>query len=145
MKELTMSANTQPTVARKGSARLGYAIAVLVNIVLLYVFHHLLAWGVPFLTPAFSGVLWAVDLSLGASIAGNVLFLIYDRPWFKHLAQIVMSILAFVSAYVLYRAFPFAFAWTWLTWAVRVALLVGMLGLTIAVIADLVALVTGKK
>ena len=140
-----LSANTQPAAPAKGSARLGYVIAIVINIVLLYVTHHLVAWEVSFITPAWTGVLWAVDLSLGASIAGNVLFLVYDRPWFKHLVQIVMSILAFVSSYVMYRAFPFSFAQPWLTTGLRVLLLLGMVGLTIAVIADLAALITGKK
>jgi hypothetical protein len=145
MKGANMSATSQPTTAPKGSARLGYAIAVVINIVLLYIAHHLVAWEVSFITPAWTGVLWAIDLSLGASIAGNVLFLAYDRPWFKHLVQIVMSILSFVSTYVVYHAFPFSFALIWLDWAVRLALLAAMLGLVIALIVDFVALITGKK
>lgn len=141
-----MSADTQSTKAlARGSSKPGYVVSIAIDIALLYVAHNVLRWGVSFITPAWSGVLWAIDLSLGASIAASVLLLVYDRPWFKHLLQIVTSIPAFVSTYVVYRAFPFSFARPWLTTGLRVLLIVGLVGLVIAVVVNLVQMITGKK
>jgi hypothetical protein len=87
----------------------GYSVEVVVNAILLYAAHHLLAWGVPFLTPAFSDVLWAIDLSLGAAIIANALFIAYDPAWFRYLSQACLNLFSLVSTYTLYRVFPFDF------------------------------------
>jgi len=141
-----MSANTQSAaVPAKGAARLGYAIAIAIDIAILYVAHNLLAWRVPFFTPAWTSVLWAIDLSVGVSIAANVVFLFYDPSWFKHLAQIVMGILSIVPTYVVYRVFPFTLIPANLITPFRVILILGMVGGAIGVVANVVALVRGNK
>jgi len=64
-----------------------YATALVVNAVLLYSAHRLLEWGVPFLTPSFNDVLWALDLSLGATVLANAAFIAYDSAWFRHVSD----------------------------------------------------------
>jgi hypothetical protein len=109
-----------------------------VSAIMLYASHHLLEWGVPFLTPAFADVLWAIDLSLGATIVANALFIAYDAAWFKHLTKTALHIFALVFAYTLYRVFPFAFEPLWWNDVVGVLLVVVMLATTIAAIVHLV-------
>jgi hypothetical protein len=73
------AARTAPDAGAGAGARSGgYLLAIVINALLLYVVQHLVAWDVRFITPAWNDVLWAVDLSLQATIVANVLFLIYD-------------------------------------------------------------------
>ncbi len=125
--------------SQKAEARqLGYVVAVIVNAVMLYAGHHLLSWGVPFVTGSFDDVLWALDLSLGTAIAANAFYLVYDATWLRRLCQIGLDITALVWLSALYRVFPFAFPspwWndfaSWLLTLVMLALIVAMVVHTI--------------
>jgi hypothetical protein len=128
---------------RERSRRAGYVIAIIVNALLLYIAHHLLAWGVPFVTPGFGDVLWAVDLSMTTTIVTNAVHLAYDAPWFRDLTQLGLSGLAFVVAALLYAVFPFDFgAATWSDLG-HLALLLVMLALVVAMIVQTVVLLIG--
>jgi hypothetical protein len=116
----------------------GYSAELVVNAILLYVAHHLLQWGVPFLTPAFADVLWAIDLSLGATIVANAFFIAYDPDWFKHLCQAALNFFSLISTYTLYRVFPFDFEPVWWNDVVGVLLVVVMIATTIGVVVHLV-------
>jgi hypothetical protein len=118
------------------SAQAGYAVSIVVNAILLYIVHHVTTWGVPFLTPAFEDVLWAIDLSLGATIVANAFFMAYDRGWFRHLSEMVLDALALLSTYTLYRVFPFQFDDAWWYQVAGVALLAVMLAVSIALIVN---------
>jgi hypothetical protein len=136
--------NESRSVWRDGSLgrRAGYNAAIIINVVILYAAHHLLEWGVPFLTPSFNDVLWALTLSIGATIIANALFIVYDRTWFRHLAQLVLDGLALVSVYTLYRVFPFDFSSAGLTTAVNLALLFTLFGVTVALLVQIVRMLT---
>jgi hypothetical protein len=95
--------------ARAGACSGSYVLAIVINALLLYVVHHLLAWGVRFITLAWNDVLWAVDLSLQATIVANVLFLIYDARWFHSLVQVLPAGVAVLSLWWMYQIFPFDF------------------------------------
>src|ERR1700674_330882 len=95
--------------ARAGARSGGYLLAIVINVLLLYVVHHVVAWDVRFITPAWNDVLWAVDLSLQATIVANVLFLIYDARWFHSLVQAVPAGIAVLSLWWMYQVFPFDF------------------------------------
>jgi hypothetical protein len=120
----------------------GYGISIVVNVILLYVVHHLLAWDVPILTPAFNDVLWAVDLSLGATIVANAIFMAYDPRWFRHVSDIVLDLLALLSVYMIYRVFPFQFEQAWWYDVTPLVLLVVMIAILIAIVVNLVQAVT---
>jgi hypothetical protein len=128
---------------RERGRRAGYAAAIIVNALLLYVAHHLLAWGVPFVTPAFADVLWAIDLSVTATILANAVYLAYDARWFRQLTQLGLSGLAFVVAAVLYAAFPFDFGTASWNDLGHLALLLVMLALILAMIVQAVVLLIG--
>jgi hypothetical protein len=85
----------------------GYGVAIAVDAIMLYVVHHLVEWGVPFITPAFADVVWAFDLSLGTSIAVNALLMLSDRPWWRHVGDVAREATALIATYVLYQVFPF--------------------------------------
>jgi len=129
----------QPTVEfRDGSRTLNYVVSIVVNAIVLYIDNHLLAWGVPFITPAFGDVLWAIDLSIWATIIANALFLAYDAQWFRELAQIVLSGIALGVTAILYARFPFDFGSATLNDLASVGLLLVMFALIVAIIVQAV-------
>ena len=132
-----------PTVteSRRPGRRFGYLVAAAINGVLLWVFHQLLDWGWPkFLTDDFEQVLPILSVSLVATIVANLLFVAYDPRWFRALAESVTSALSLASAVRMWQVFPFDFstmARDWSTLA-RVLIAVGIAGLVIAVVANVV-------
>lgn len=100
-----------PSTARRS----GYAVAVGVNIALLMIVNNLLDWGWPrFLTNEFERVLPWVNVSLGATIVVNLLYMAYDTDWFKSAWQVVLSLISLAVLVRTYRVFPFDFSdFTW--------------------------------
>lgn len=95
--------------------KFGYGISMLVNAALIYVFNNLLTWKIPYLLPTFEGCLWAIRLSLSATIFVNFIYIFFDENWFHHLMQVLLNIFSWVSIYFLYTIFPFNFTaalWT---------------------------------
>ena len=135
------------SVAREPSApaRVGYVVAVLVNAGLLYVAENLLAWNVPYVTEDWVAVLWAVRLSLVAGLAANAMYVAYDAAWFRHLTGIGTGALALLSMVITYAVFPFDLPSAFIAEVVQLAMLAGMLGMSIAVLAQFVHLLTGCR
>jgi hypothetical protein len=103
----TVDDYTEPAERR---SRVTNAIgSIIVNAVLLYAAHHVLEWQIGWITPAWSAVLWAVDLTLWVSIVTNTLFLAFDATWFRNMAGVIScSVAAFASGW-LFAVFPFDF------------------------------------
>jgi hypothetical protein len=134
-----------PKTVKKKPGKSGFIAAIIVNLILLFVFNNLLNWGVPFLTSAYSGVLWAINLSLGATIIANILFLVYDAGWFHHLAQLVLNVIALFVFFLIYSIFPFTFtAESWAFW-IKIALIVVMAGIGIGIIVEVFRLILRKN
>jgi hypothetical protein len=128
-----------------GHRRAGYLASIIINIILIFVFNNLQNWGVPFLTSRYSGVLWAIDLSLGASILVNFLNLIFNVAWLRHLGQLILLPISIFATFMILAIFPFTFAGeSWAFW-VRVALIVIMAASGIGFIVELFKLILGKE
>lgn len=98
-----MSQEKMPSPAR----RFGYFLTIVVNIGVIFIANNLLNWNwVPFLTEDFALCLWAINLSLGASIFINFMFMFFDRKWFRGLMQSLSNVFAFISGYIFWRVFP---------------------------------------
>ena len=90
----------------------------------------------PFLTSDFSGVLWAFNLSLAATILVNFLWLIFDPGWFRHLGRIFLNLISIVVLFLVFAVFPFTFAAeAWAFW-VKVAIIVVIAGTGIGTIVE---------
>jgi hypothetical protein len=127
-------------IKEKGHRTAGYVAAIIVNIILIFVFNNLQHW-VSFLTRSYSGVLWAIDLSLGVTILANILFLFYDAGWFRHLLRMVLNVIAIFATFIIYSVFPFTFAGeVWAFW-VKVGLIVVMVCIAIATIVEFFRLI----
>ncbi len=140
-----MPKTAKPKTAKKKSGKGGFIAAIIVNLILLFVFNSLLNWGVPFLTSSYSGVLWAINLSIGATIIANILFLVYDAGWFRHLARLILNVIALFVVFLIYSIFPFTFtAASWVYW-VKIALIILMAGIGIAIIVEVFKLILRKN
>jgi hypothetical protein len=86
--------------------RFGYLVSIAINFVMIYVVNNLLTWNVPFLTERFIECLWAINLSISASIFIQFIHLFYDPKWFRSLMQALASVFSLVSTYIFWRIFP---------------------------------------
>lgn len=133
--------DTRTPKASAPGRRVGYAVAAVLNGVLLYVVNNLPAWDLfPFLTDDFSRVLWILDLSLLASLLVNVAWIWFDPIWFKGTTQIALNAISLAVTVRMWNVFPFdfsAYSFDWETVA-RVVLVIGGVGLSIGILVELV-------
>lgn len=120
-----------------GAARkIGYIAVIIIMIVILYLLRNYEKWHIPFLTPEFSRCLFYIELSIYGTIAAQVLFILYDKRWFRHLVQVLTGILGALSIIMIYVIFPFEPDIHWLKW-IRIGLLI-IFGFTLlGIIIDL--------
>ena len=133
------------TKARPSPAarRAGYLVTIVVNLVLLVIVNNLLTWGwLPFLTDDFTRVLPILNLSIGASIIVNAIYLAYDPLWFTGLFEVVLLGISFAAGLRLYQVFPFDFSAYEFAWdtVVRGILVLGLVGVGIGLVAGTVKL-----
>lgn len=112
--------------------------AIIANIIFLYIVNNLLSWNLGFIAPSFQDVLWIFNLSITATIIGNVIFLIYHPGWFRSIIRIILNILGFMVAYYLYTIFPFTFSNNLVTFSLEFALIVAMVVMVIVTIVEIV-------
>ena len=122
-----------------GPARkIGYVFAIIFMIIFLYVVRHLQDWGVKFLTGDFDKCLFYIELSIYVSIAAQVLFIVYDNKWFKHLIQGISNVFGALSLIMLYVIYPFDFGRAgWDKW-IRILLLFLFVVTVISIIVEIV-------
>ena len=132
---------TDPSPAAR---RLGYALAALINGVLIVIVRNIGEWDwLPFLTEEFEDVVPIITLSLAASAVGNLAFIVYDRPWFKAATQMAAAVVSLVATVRVFQVFPFDFSvydFDWDTVA-RGILIVAIVGTAISVVVELTKLV----
>lgn len=137
----------QPRSTRRtpsaGVRRFGYAVAALVDILLLFLVNVWPGWQIlPFLTDALVEVLPWINASLAVGIVVSLIDLIFDRRWLKALGDLATTSIGLVAIVQLWTVFPFDFGdttspWVWLT---RAVLVIGMIGSVIAMVVQVVVL-----
>jgi hypothetical protein len=138
---VTASEEGDTATDERGVSRVGYTIAVVVNLVLLFVVSNLLAWGwIPFLTDDFEQVLPIVRLSLIVGAGANAVFIFYNAPWLRSAGQIVQNVVSLFAIVATLKVFPFDFSpyrinWTAIT---RVGLILAGVAVGIGLIAEIV-------
>jgi peptidoglycan biosynthesis protein MviN/MurJ (putative lipid II flippase) len=129
-----------------GSRRAGYVIAAVINGVLLWLIHVWPGWdAVPFLTADFDTVLWLIDVSLVATIALNLIYMVRDPRWLTAAGAVVTTAIGLAAAVRMLQVFPFDFGDSefWPV-VVRVGLWLAVVGAAIGIIVNLVALVRAR-
>lgn len=120
--------------------QVGYGLAIGINAVILWIVQNLGVWTWPsFVTEEWSRVRWLVSLSVVATIAANVAFLVYDTPWFKALGEAVSGVFSVLAAIRVFTVFPFEFSGYGGVWSgvARILLVIAIVGGSIAVFANL--------
>ena len=127
-----------PTVAGR---RAGYAVAMTVNLVLLFLVNVAPGWqAVPFLTESTTEVLLLVNLSMAAAVAANAVYSVFDPAWMRALGDAVTTSVGLASLVRIWQVFPFDFDTTSVPWDVVARWVIG-LGIFGCVVAIIVALV----
>lgn len=136
----------QPTRLRTTprSRRIGYAVAIVVNLVMIALTLVWPGWrAVPFLTPAAEDVVPLFVASLVAGVAVNVVNLVADSRALRAIGDVVTGVIAFFVAVRVWQVFPFDFSAYAFDWApfVRLLLLITMAAVLIAILTNFVILV----
>jgi len=115
-----------------------FVVAIIANIIVLYIVNNLLNWNLSFIAPSFTEVLFILNVSIVANIVANIGFIIYQKGWFKTLVQIVLNIIGFIVANTLYTVFPFTFQTIAFAYILKFILIIGMVALVIATLVEVV-------
>jgi len=117
------------------ATRLGYALAVVINAVMVWVVRQLLDWEYPkFLTEEFNDLIPILTLAFVVSLVANAMYLWNDRWPVKPIGDMITAAMGFLVALRTYQVFPFDFSgyesdWSWL---VRLVLIVAMVAVAAA-------------
>lgn len=134
---------TQPARhSTAASPRVGYAIAALVNVALLFVVNATPGWrALPFVTAEAAQVLALVNAALVAGVLANLASATARRAWVHPLVDVVATGIGVAATVALLRVFPFALpaAGPWDTVA-RVMLVLAIVGGAIGLVVELMAL-----
>jgi hypothetical protein len=133
----------KPKDPRRVGRRIGYAVAIACNVALLVIANNILDWGwLPWLTDDFRHLLPLINVSLGASIAANAVYLVHDAPGFKAAAELGLLIISLVVTVCLLQVFPFGFSAYTFGWGTVARWLLGLaiFGICIGILARVVQL-----
>lgn len=137
-----------PSGLKKAGVRLGYAIAVVINAVMLVTLQYILDWGwLPFLTEEFAELVPWISFSLTLSIVANLVYQFDDTRTVKSTGQILVNLVSILVSYQLVTVFPFDFAGSGFDWALltRILLILAMVGAGIGALTEAVKLVAVGK
>jgi hypothetical protein len=135
----------RPSVAAR---RTGYAIAIGINVVMLWLANVEPGWEVlPFLTADMEQVMPLVNASMLAGVVVNVFYLAADPKWLKAVGDIVTTTVGIVAMVAIWQVFPFDFGDASFDWALlfRWVLGVGIVGSAIGIVVNLVSLVSDTR
>ena len=142
-----MTSGRSPEARRKqpsAGRRAGYIATIVINLFLLAVINNLSSLDVvSWLTADLEALLPIINLSLGANITANVVYIWYDVAWFKGVTQIVLSGISLVVVVRTWRIYPFDFSAYDFNWdaVVRTILVIAAIGISIGIVAEVVKLV----
>jgi hypothetical protein len=138
-----MNSSSTPTTGR----RVGHMVAIIFLVIFMIFINNLRGWNLPFVnslvTPAYSGWLWAGNLSLSVAIFCQVLFLAYDPRWFRHLMEVIQNGFSLLSTFMFFTIFPLSLPSAAIEQAVRWGLIIVMALTGLAILVNAVQAITG--
>lgn len=139
-----MSTDAVPRRPATPGRRLGYAIALVINALLLYAVNVWPGWQVvPFLTDETRDVLDLVNLSLIVGMITNGVYVFVDGPVVRALGDLITLGIGLAVLLALWQVFPFDFDDSGFDWTllVRIVLGVALFGTAIGIVVQVVVLV----
>jgi hypothetical protein len=123
-----------------------YIGSVVVNGALLFIANRIPGWNLSFITDAFPQALFALNLSLGAQVGGNLFLAFYRTKPIRSGILFLLDLASIYSARVLLRVFPFTFdsiPVPFLDKGVRIVLIVTIVASAISAAVRLVKFIAG--
>jgi len=117
-----------------------YLFTALMDLILLYIANNLIYWNLSFISASYTDVLWAVNLTIFFTIVGNVSFILYDPPWFKHLTKIIINSTALYTAYIIYMVFPFTLNQEYQVIILKIVIILAMIAAFLSIIFEIIKL-----
>jgi hypothetical protein len=143
-----MSAGTSKGRPPAAARRSGYAVAAVLNLVMLYLINGRPGWtALPVLTDDATRVLALVNVSLAAGLVVNLVQLIHDPPWVVALGGMVTTAIGAAALLRMWQVFPFEFGGTSFDWALvaRVLIALGLIGSVAGFAVQAVALTGARR
>ncbi len=132
---------SQPKKKFKVPGVVNYYVGITVNIILLYALNNIRYLNSSVLdTNKYISCLWAINLALTIGILGNFILLIRRPRWLYHASQLIMNLTIILAFYIIFQQFPFNFVSSLYQTAVKVILIIIMVGTGIGAIVELVRL-----
>jgi hypothetical protein len=132
----------QPSVAAR---RTGYVFSIVINAALIFGINVWPGWDVlPFLSGEFGTLVGLINASILVSLAVQVVYLFRDGKPVKQLGDIASMVLPIIIGIRMWQVFPFDFGDQTFDWELvfRIAIGVGVVGMAIAIVVNLVSLFT---
>jgi hypothetical protein len=132
-------ARRPPAEASTPGKRFGYFIGAGITVAFIYVVQNLVAWDwFPWLTDDFNDVVPIITISLVVSAVANLLYIFYDRQWFKSLTQLGVLGVGLAATIRFYQVFPFDFSAYDFRWdtAAKALLVIGIVGSVIGIVVE---------
>jgi hypothetical protein len=127
-----------------GARRVGYVVAVAVNLLLLFLINQSPGWqAVPFLTSDMQLALDLVNASLLAGVIANAVYVLADPRWLRAVGDVVTTSIGVAAMVRLWNVWPFDFGTTSVDWdlVTRIVLGLGIAGGFIGIVVSVVTLV----
>jgi hypothetical protein len=124
--------------------KVGYLIAIVINLIMLVFFNLLSNFHFRFITENFNDCLWIINISILATILANFAFFVFDPKWFVSFAHIFLNIISIIFLFVFIKVFPFDFDYIneSINHILKICFIFGIFGTSIAIIVEFVKLVT---
>ena len=133
---------------RRLGRRVGYLIAILVNLVFAWLINVWPGWeALSFLTADAAEVVPLVNGAIAVTVAANLVYLVVDTTRVKAFGELLVNAVNIAVTVTLLEVFPFdfsgyAFPWAWL---VSFILIVALLGTGISMLVNLYRLIRGPE
>jgi hypothetical protein len=143
-------APTQPTVtiSKRTGRRIGYVVAILVNLAFLAIINVWPGWeAMPFVTADAVDVVPLVNATIVVTMLANVLYIIEDRPRFKAAGEVITGLVGIVALSATLSVYPFDFSAYTFPWEVLTTfvLWIALIGTGISIIVNLFKAFAGPR
>lgn len=142
---MSITHSDRPVALKRPGRRIGYGLAVGINLGLLFVVLNIVRWDIlPWLTDDFSLVAPWIGFALVATIGANLVYLAEDWPPIKSTGQIATNLTSLLATAQVLLVFPFDFSAYRFDWVLvtRAVLVLALAGAGIGIIAETVKLAT---
>ncbi len=128
--------------------RVGYVIAIIVNLVFYWLINVWPGWeALPFLTADTAEVVPLVNGAIAVTVVANLVYIVVDGTRVKAFGELVINAVSIAVTVTILEVYPFdfsAYAFPW-DWLVRFILIVALVGAAISLLVNLFRLVRGPR